>query len=271
MAVLTDYGESALNLKYSLNKPFPLPSQHVLEGNSGSGKTTVSHLFDATEEVARVGEYGHFFSDDIGYSFPDFPPTDNESVIASNPLWIALDLKRRDLLIEQYNRGIKNVVVERSPLSLLAFEYAKDPSKYPFVDSPFQEIEAKYPSDMANLLLIYKGLFNDEILEEPQSYVYLDVKPKTSKSRILSRSGNPTLNFLYDEKTITYISTFMKWFLYTFIPPEQFIIIDTELLNAREVFEQTAKFIQQINKGGYARTEGISKMLDTLKFYKVRK
>jgi thymidylate kinase len=212
-----------------------LPSYVVVEGNAGSGKSTVLKVLQDNFNFSTVGEYGDFVDFKKGENFPVFPPQSNFDVIQSNHLWLKLELKRRSDMIFKSFRGLP-ILMDRSPLSLFAFEYAK--------------MNQGFPSEFANLAGRYCKLIDLGISSEPVGFVILNTDPAIIQQRIVSRGGR-AIPFLFNRQTIQDISKFLEYFAEQYVHPHNYLIID----NKEHTPEETAKIISSFNNGLVNRGE----------------
>lgn len=206
-------------------------SHHVaLEGNVGAGKSTVAKIFCETYGYPHIGEYVDYVNFSNGESFPQFPPANEMSVINSNPLWMKIEYRRRahlfDSKIESGNAKI--FLVERSPLSLVAFEYAK--------------MKQLLPYEITNLLGNYSMMLDIGILKEPSGYVFLQIPEKLVEKRIIQRGGK-TLDFLFRPVTCKQIDSFYSFFKARYLRRGTFIDIQSDINTPDEIALQVNQFI----------------------------
>ena len=205
------YSSQELSL---LEKNNNVPDYVVLEGNVGSGKSTAAILFGQAYGYSHLGEYGNYINFRGCEQFPDFPPKDTLSIISTNPLWLKIEFRRRKHLIDSAIEINKNpLLVERSPLSLVAFEYAK--------------MKQKIPHEVTNLLGNYSMFSDVELFKEPVKYVFLNTIPETVRKRIIERGGR-SIGFLYDSNTCLQIEHFFDFFKKGYLTSDQFLDIQTD-------------------------------------------
>lgn len=191
-----------------------VPNHIALEGNVGAGKSTVAIFFGQKYNLPHIGEYGNYVDFAGGERFPIFPPEDNLSVISSNPLWINLEFRRQTHMIEAIRSERKDLLlVERSPLSLVAFEYAK--------------MKQGLPYEISNLVGNYAMLIDTDQIKEPSGYVFLNTTPDTVGKRIAERGGR-SIDFLFNPTTCTQIEDFFVFFKRNYLTTVDYIDIQTD-------------------------------------------
>lgn len=219
----------------SLPKFATIPDYIVIEGNSGAGKTTVADIVARKINIPHIGEYGNYINFSNGESFPQFPPNGIGEVIQTNTLWTKLEFRRRAHQLSLPTQLPNKIqLMERSPLSLIAFEYAKKLQEIPF--------------DAEHMLGLYSMLFGVGILKEPSGYVFIKVSPNVIRKRIKIKNNNPTLEFLCGDKTILAINNFMVGFLTKYIDPDNFIILDSDSLDQNELADRIIDYVNRTKK-----------------------
>lgn len=221
------------DIPISLPEVAHIPDYVVIEGNSGAGKTTTVNIVAEETNFPHIGEYGNYINFSAGESFPLFPPQSSSDVIQTNTLWAQLEFRRRSHQLSS-NAKTPNIMqlVERSPISLVAFEYAKR--------------QQGIPSEIDHLLGLYSKLYEVGILKEPNGYVFIKVSPEFVKERIKLKGNNPTLEFLCSDKTISSINEFMDKFFTKYIYPDNFIILDSDRTSQTEMANKIAAFIKKL-------------------------
>lgn len=227
----------------SLPEIVPIPNYIVIEGNIGAGKTTTTNLVASQTGLTHVGEYGNYVNFAGGESFPKFPPQNLDEVIRTNTLWIQLEFRRRAHQLSAREKSGIMQIVERSPLSLVAFEYAK--------------MKQGIPSEIDHLLGLYSKMYDTGILKEPNGYVFIQVSPGVVQERIKIKGSNPALEFLCSNKTILAINEFMNGFFAKYINPENFIVLDSDTTNQEGLATSIVNFIGKL-KGKSQPTKGIT-------------
>jgi thymidylate kinase len=188
----------------------------AIEGNTGTGKTTV---YDALRDIGYFGikEYSFYVMENPEARFPPFPPISLESVVTSHDTWQKIEeLKNKDLQASQAT----STVMDRSFLSIFAFEYAKKMEGYLY--------------DFKMLTEIYRKLLEENRLTIPDSVVHLTANPEMIT---LNRNGqvNP---FLYKEETISHIDEFISKYAK--------MIYGDSYITIRNDFSGLAKHIQHV-------------------------
>lgn len=202
-----------------------LPPHIAIEGNSGAGKSTLLKELHNLG-FATIEEYYMFLQTDIGESFPKFPPKSIESVRASNALWVDLEIRRSLERLTLAKKSNTAQVIDRSPISLLAFEEAKK--------------RIGLPADFLDLPTKLLALYENKVLREPVGYIHLHCSINTIQGR---REGL-VLPFLITDETVAAIDTYTQRFLTTYVPANRFLVLDTDLLSAREVRDESSQFIE---------------------------
>lgn len=228
----------------SLPEVATIPDYIVIEGNTGAGKTTTTNLVASQTGLAHIGEYGNYVNFEGGETFPKFSPQNPSEVIRSNTLWTQLEFRRRahQLSAGERQPGVMQIV-ERSPLTLIAFEYAK--------------MKQGIPAEIDHLLGLYDKLYGIGILKEPSGYVFIQVSPNVVQERIKLKGNNPTLEFLCSNGTISAVNEFMNGFFAKYINPENFIILNFDTTTQEGLANSIINFIGSL-KGKLQTTNGIS-------------
>lgn len=230
----------------SLPEVVSIPDYIVIEGNTGAGKTTITNLVVSQTGFAHIGEYGNYVNFAAGETFPKFPPQNPNEVISSNTLWTQLEFRRR---AHQLSAGERQPgamqIVERSPLTLIAFEYAK--------------MKQSIPSEIDHLLGVYYKLYGTGILKEPNGYVFIQVSPPVVQERIKLKGHNPRLEFLCCSATILAVNEFMIGFFVKYINPKNFIILNSDTTTQESMANSIINFIDRL-KGKSQTTNGISSL-----------
>lgn len=191
-----------------------IPPYIVVEGNVAVGKTTLTERINTVlAGSAIIKEYADQANWDAGETFPAFPPKSREEVLSSNVFWIDLENRRIEKQIHANEAGKTMQIVDRSPLSLMAFEYAKW----------CQGILA----DISDIASRYIRLCDEGIYKEPAGYIHLTASVDTIHERIGNSSGL-TLPFLYKKQTIDQIDRFITYFLKNCLQPEQYLVINND-------------------------------------------
>lgn len=223
-------GKNEFNNMLCLPEAVSVPNHVALEGNVGAGKSTVAKIFCETYGYPHLGEYGNYVNFAGGERFPVFPPNDTISVMSSNPLWIKLEYRRRSHLVDSANEYEKSsFLIERSPLSLVAFEYAK--------------MKQGFPYEVTNLLGNYAMLLDSQRLSEPSGYVFLNTSPEIVEKRIIERGGR-AINFLFTVETCSQIESFYEFFKLRYLRQNEFEDIQTDNLNPTEIAAIVNRFVQ---------------------------
>lgn len=205
----------------------------VLEGNSGSGKTTLANNLEKRPGFVHIGEYGNYLDFKNGENFPNFPPKNINDVLNSNSLWPQIEIRRRSHQIEFAEKYPNSVqIVERSLLSLLAFEYAKKEQGVVF--------------DIQNLTDIYSELYKKGILVEPSAYVFLKASPEIIRERVKDKKDSSSLRFLSSSKSVIVINEFIQEFLEKYVPKENYLIIDSGKIKSEDIIEKLVAFIEKL-------------------------
>ncbi len=220
-----------------------IPDYIVVEGNSGAGKTTTTNIVARETNLVHIGEYGNYVNFSEGETFPQFPPQSASHVIQTNILWTKLEFRRRaHQLVSQAQSPDAMQLVERSPISLVAFEYAKMKQGIPF--------------EIDHLLGLYSKLYELGILKEPNGYIFIRVSPNVVQERIKLKDNNRTLEFLCSDKTISAINEFISAFLAKYIDRDSFIILDSDKASQEELANAIVFFLDGL-KGKSQPTNGI--------------
>ena len=207
-----------------------IPNHVAIEGNVGAGKSTVASLFSYMYGYPHIGEYGNYVDFPGGERFPIFPPQDNLSVVTSNPLWINLEFRRQKHMLDTTKYNKKNILlVERSPLSLVAFEYAK--------------MKQGLPYETTNLLGNYAMFLATGQIKEPLGYVFLNTSPETVEKRIIERGGR-SINFLFLPQTCIQIEHFFEFFKRNYLTGDRYQDIQTDKLSPEVIATQIKLFIE---------------------------
>jgi hypothetical protein len=250
MSVEGKYGQFRLGPRLSPEakilspEPVSLPDYIVIEGNSGAGKTTTANIIENSIAIPHIGEYGNYLNFDIGENFPNFPPMDSNEVVGSNPIWPQIEIRRRAHQIFSAQKSPETMqVVERSPISLIAFEYAK--------------MQQGVAYDICNLPGLYSKLYEAGILKEPSGYVFIKASPESIKERVKSRRINPTQEFLCRPQTINSINEFIERFLIKYIEPSRYLMLNSDITNQEDMATEIIEFINKL-KGNLEPTNGIS-------------
>lgn len=207
-----------------------VPHHVALEGNVGAGKSTVAKIFCESYGYPHIGEYGNYVNFAGGERFPIFPPSDAISVMSSNPLWIKLEYRRKSHLVDSANEyEKKSFLIERSPLSLIAFEYAK--------------MKQGFPYEVTNLLGNYAMLLDSGRITEPSGYIFLNTSTEVEKKRIRERGGR-AIDFLFTAKTCFQIESFYAFFKARYLKKYEFEDIQTDNLNPTEITTKVNDFMK---------------------------
>lgn len=226
-------GTLRINEPIILPKPTSLPNYVVIDGNSGAGKTTTAVIVSSRSGLSHIGEYGNYLDHKSGEKFPNFPPLNIDEVIKSHPLWTHLELRRREhQIFSSLGKPETMQVVERSPLSLIAFEYAKMQQGIPF--------------EISMLLEKYLELYKMGILIEPSGYIFITVSPESVRDRIKNVENNPTLQFLCSSRTITSINDFIERFCAKYIDPEKYLKLNSDTDTQEEMAIKIIDFVNKI-------------------------
>lgn len=218
---------------YSIPEKLKIPSYVALEGNVGAGKSTVAKMFSETYNYPHIGEYGNYVNFSAGEQFPTFPPNEIIDIINSNPLWIKLEYRRSAHLFDSGKvKKDTPLLIERSPLSLVAFEYAKMKQNLPF--------------ETSNLLGSYAMLLDIGMITEPSAYIFLNTSPEVVKQRIIKRGGR-SIDFLFTTETCSQIENFYDFFKKYYLQKKQYKNIQTDKLDSTEIAKKVGTFIQNIN------------------------
>ena len=238
MSSENEYGRFCLEplkseVQMSLFDRVVLPGYVVLEGNSGSGKTTVANDLGKRLDFVHIGEYGNYLDFKNGEKFPNFPPKNIDDVLTSNSIWPQIEIRRRSHQIEFAEKYPNSVqIVERSLLSLLAFEYAKKEQGVVF--------------DIQNLIDIYSELYQKGILIEPSAYVFLKASPEIIRERIKDKRDSLSLRFLSSSKSVITINGFIQEFLEKYVAQENYLIIDSGEVKPEDIVEKVVAFIKRL-------------------------
>lgn len=210
-----------------------IPHHVALEGNVGAGKSTVAKIFCETYGYPHIGEYGNYVNFAAGERFPIFPPSDAMSVMSSNSLWIKLEYRRKSHLVDSSNEyEKKSFLIERSPLSLVAFEYAK--------------MKQGLSYEVTNLLGNYAMLLDAGRISEPSGYIFLNTSPEVVEKRIRERGGR-SIDFLFTAETCSQIESFYKFFKVKYLNRSEFKDIQTDNLNPTEIATKVNDFMIATN------------------------
>lgn len=210
-----------------------VPHYVALEGNVGAGKSTVARIFCEAYGYPHIGEYGNYVNFAGGESFPIFPPSDAISVMSSNPLWIKLEYRRKSHLVDSANEyDKKSFLIERSPLSLAAFEYAK--------------MKQGLPYEVTNLLGNYAMLLDAGRIAEPSGYIFLNTFPEVVEKRIKERGGR-AIDFLFTAETCSQIESLYEFFKAKYLNKSEFEDIQTDNLNPTEIANKVNGFMKTSN------------------------
>ncbi|OGM07124.1 hypothetical protein A2130_00620 [Candidatus Woesebacteria bacterium GWC2_33_12] len=222
-----------------------LPNYVAIEGNSGAGKTSTSLLVHKETQLPHIGEYGNYIDFEKNESFPQFPPNNVQDIIQSNTLWSKIEFRRRVHQLNLQDKFPNSLqIVERSSISLFAFEYAK--------------MKLGLPYEFTHLSGLYSMLYETTILKEPCGYVFLRVSPETVRARINIENANKSLKFLCNRKSVLAINEFISFFLNTYIDNESFIILDSVKFNQVGLSKQIIEFIDKL-KSRNRQSNGISR------------
>jgi len=213
-----------------------IPNQVAIEGNVGAGKSTVASVFGQTFKFPHIGEYGNYVNFADGEKFPTFPPREELSVIDSNPLWLKLEFRRQTHMIEAVKENPKDLLlVERSPLSLVAFEYAK--------------MRQGLPYEVTNLIGNYAMFLETGQVKEPYGYVFLNTTPSTVEKRIIERGGR-SIDFLFSSRTCIQIEHFFDFFKQGYLSQQNYIDIQTDNISPKDIARRIKLFIDTFKNSG---------------------
>lgn len=206
-----------------------VPNQIAIEGNVGSGKSTVAVLFGQQYGYPHIGEYGNYVDFPGGEKFPIFPPKAELDVVSSNLLWMKLEFRRQKHMVDSMRVSDKKILlVERSPLSLMAFEYAK--------------MKLGFSYEISNLTGNYAMLVQTDHIKEPLGYVFLNVSPATVAKRIAERGGR-SIGFLFDPTTCRQIEHFFTFFKQTYLKQTPYVDIQTDDKKPEIVAQEIRTFL----------------------------
>jgi deoxyadenosine/deoxycytidine kinase len=210
-----------------------VPYHIALEGNVGAGKSTIAKIFSETYGHPHLGEYGNYVNFVNGEKFPTFPPNDAISVMSTNPLWIKLEYRRKSHLVDSGKEYEKNLfLIERSPLSLVAFEYAK--------------MKQGLPYEVTNLLGNYAMLLDAGRITEPSGYIFLNTTAEVVEKRIRERGGR-AIDFLFTAETCSQIESFYEFFKAKYLNKSEFKDIQTDNLNPADIATIVNDFMRASN------------------------
>ena len=161
----------------------------AIEGNTGTGKTLV-YDYLKTKGYVGIKEYSFYIREDALINYPQFPPRDMNTLITSHKTWEIIEKRRAS----QATDAKRDYVLDRSFLSIFAFEYAKKIHKLIY--------------DCENLAKLYMELYIYKVILIPDVVIHL----KSSEQNILTNRQNLVNPFLYDPLTISSISKFINEF-----------------------------------------------------------
>ncbi len=210
-----------------------VPNQIAIEGNVGAGKSTVAILFGQQYGYPHIGEYGNYVNFSSNEKFPIFPPEKELDIISSNPLWLNLEFRRQRHMIDSIKESNKRMLlVERSPFSLIAFEYAK--------------MKQGLPYEISNLAGNYAMLIQTNHIKEPLGYVFLNASTTTIANRIAERGGR-SIDFLFDPLTCRHIDQFFTFIKQNYFAQTPYIDIQTDNKRPDVITREIKSFWESIH------------------------
>jgi thymidylate kinase len=199
----------------------------TIEGHSFSGKTTLLKELEKTYRVSVIEEYDHYVGG--GKNFPKFPPTTLDEAKSAIKFFIELEKRRTNDAIELCIKYGQPVIMDRSPLSCMAFQkvaedtYPEMPQAYAYSIDAFKE-EAEKGGIIFPSVVLY--------IEPPDLEAYMkrvairgrmpiDFLNKPETFLAMSRWYKEIVNQVFDEKnSITLISKEGELDLYSYMAYE---------------------------------------------------
>lgn len=194
----------------------------AIEGNTGTGKTLVYDYINSKGYIG-IKEYSSYIKENELIKFPPFPPKDMPSLINSHKTWEIIEKLRSNQIENTY----KEYVLDRSFLSIFAFEYAKKTHKLIY--------------DCEILSDIYLKLYDHNMLSIPDVVIHL----KSSNSNILSNRENLVNPFLYDPITIADISDFITEYG-KYLCDDNYYEIENSMADKNNLYKNVDKVLDYI-------------------------
>lgn len=202
----------------------------AIEGSTCAGKSTaviaVAQRLMAgvvpehtdIEKVMRITDRG----------MPYFPPKCKDEAIIAITRMVELEMLR-ERLRNSFEQDI--VLMDTSPVTVLAFEYAK--------------MQLGFPAALRELAASYRRLLTSGDLKEPKAWAILEPPLEVILSRLGNRPANRVHPFLANPNALTIMRRFRADFWRNHIKSVPCILLDTFQLSQKTIEDTLSEFIPQ--------------------------
>lgn len=205
----------------------------AVEGNSFSGKTTLLRTLKEKYQVEVAWESMKYAQDK--HKFPHFPPQSIEDAKKAVQIFVDLEKIRINDVIDKCIRSGKPVIMDRSPLSAIVFEYAIK----------------KLQPDIINVYAYTLEAFQEQVktkeLSLPSVIVYLEPESRKAFLERVKARGQVQVDFLNQPESVELMQNWYKLVLSDYYADNSSILLKSRQGDTEIMAQIVAEFLIKAN------------------------